>query len=403
MRAFTILFLVAVLALGCKKNNVDPDDTKDPNDTTGTSGQYTELKGSWEWIDKEWLHLPSDYGSVKNAFLIDGQPYAIYNVDLGAQVIQKLDYYDGTTWNNITSGGGTGDVNDFAWHQGKLYQVSSSYYGSVVMQIGNQTLVGIDTISTNSYNTYYLGSTGTSLYRLMCEPAPADSLQVERWDGANFVLVGNIAVDGITFGLPDITVEDGDGVIYITVKNVADKTIDIYSYTEGGTISKITSIDYNGKPRPRVLVHNQELYILEGSNSTNTINRYKTLKRLDETGAATTIVQINVSDLYILEAFSTPQGIIYTQGINFANIASTLTEIMLWNGSSNKRFNIYADSSSADAAGVIDLVGAGNIYNGGFYFFYNNQLHTIGNAHAGAAGNTGASATKVYFARYNEE
>lgn len=403
MRNWKILCALCLIlgATSCKKDNGTNPDDKDGNGKPDT--HYTQVKGNWEWIDKTWLHLDSDNGSVQNAFIVDGQPYAIYNVDLGAQVIQKLDYYDGASWNNIVTRGGTGGTDDFAWHQGKLYQVSSSYYGSVVMQIGNNTLLGIDTISTNSYNLYYLGSTGTSLLRVMAMPSPTAELYIDRWDGNDFVAFDTVAIDSITFGLPEISVEDGNGEIYITTRDVSQNSVKLYAYTDGGTLSPITTLNYDYGPKPKLLAHNNDLYLMEGPSDTYFTNRYKTIKRYEDNGTFTTVIDYSQSDTFIIETRTTSKGLLYTLGIDFNNAFNTLSDIMLWDGSTTKRYITVADSASAAAAMPSNLVGGGNIYLGAEYFFYNNQLHAVGSAHSGVYGFSGTPAAKVYFARYNEE
>jgi hypothetical protein len=44
MRGLTILLLLVVLAAGCKKDNIDPNDTNNPNDTRALIQAIPRLK-----------------------------------------------------------------------------------------------------------------------------------------------------------------------------------------------------------------------------------------------------------------------------------------------------------------------------------------------------------------------
>lgn len=399
---------MTILAVGCKKDDIDPDDNKNPGDTTTiTNPNYTQVKGDWEWIDQGYLHIPSKYGVVYKAWPLHGGIYCYWKEDIGAQYIARVSYYDGATWTNVYQDVNADAEMDFAVHNGDLYHFASDVNGAYTLRYNNGVATYIDTANWARYDhSAYIASTGTDLIRIVTAYAQVQGyLTFETWNGTDWIVTDSaITIAGLPTGYAWTT--DGTGKVYIMINESATDKFKIYSYAGAGTLKLAVNVSFGLVGyQPKIFEHNGVLHILLASTSGLPGRYYRTL--ITATTTINTVIDVPTIDSFLVEAYSTPQGIIYTRGTLTSNPLTTLNDIFLLpdGATKPKRFNINLDAASYAAVTAqgkgVGLVGERGIYDGAVYFYYNGQLHCIGNGHAGSQ--LGGAATQVYMARYNEQ
>lgn len=412
MRGISVLLLmvVMILAVGCKKDNIDPNDPNDPNDTTGTNTTYTQVKGDWNWIGQSYLHIPSNFGIMYQAWPLHGGIYCYWREDIGAQFIARVSYYDGSSWTNVYQ-----DVNadaqiDFAVHNGDLYQFASDVNGSFTLKYNNGVATYIDTANWANF-TYsaFLASTGTDLVRMRTDyGAVQDKLTFERWSGTDWIITDSaITINGLPNGYA--TTYSGTGKMYFMINESATDRWEIYSYAGTGTLAAVATVNYGiggGGYGPKLFDYNGNLHIVSSANGA-TDYKLRTIAEVTSSGAINTVLSVTHPDSFLIETYPTAQGILYTRGVLYANTLTTLTDVFLITDgvAKPKRYNVKLDAASANAitnqAQGVGLVGEGGIYDGAAYFYFNGSLYCVGNGHAGSQ--LGGAATKVYLAKYNEQ
>lgn len=396
-----------ILSAGCKKDNIDPDDQNDPNDTSGININYTQVNGAWEWVGKDYLHIPSKHGNVRQAWSLNGGIYCYWIENIGLQFIARVSYYDGTAWTNLYQDVNADAQTEFTVHDGALYQISSSANTVFTIQYSNGAATYIDTSYWASPNTYaaYLGSTGTDLIKVVGPYfGTVNNLSFERWDGNEWATTDS-AVRVTPMAQSHLNVINGTGNIYILTGQISGQQYELYSYSNTGSLASFAQLTYGSfGARPILFEHQGQLHIMESETNGNS-SEFRTISVISQGGAATQVVDLDSSSKFLMEAFSTPQGIVYTLGYSSNGQTTALKDIMLLNNGITKRFNVYVDEASQAEINreLVGIVGERGIYNGAQFFYHNGKLHCIGDGHAGVFGNTGGAATKVYLARYNEE
>ncbi len=409
MRALPVLLvtMLLILAVGCKKDNIDPNNPNNPNDTTGTNISYTQVNGAWEWVGKDYLHIPSKHGKVQNAWSLHGGIYCYWVENLGPQRVARVSYFDGSSWTNLYQDVNANAQTEFTVHDGALYQISSSATTVFTIQYNNGTATYIDTSYWATPNTFaaYLGSTGSDLIKVVGPYFGAlSNLSFEQWNGTEWVTADS-AVAVTPMAQRNINVINGTGKIYILTGQISSQKYELYSYNSTDGLASYAQRTYGSLgARPWLFEHQGQLYIMESEvNGTN--SKFRTISTISQGGATTPVVDLDSSSKFLIEAFSTPQGIVYTLGFAPNRETTNLRDIMLLNNGTTKRFNVFVDEASQAeiTRELVGIVGERGIYNGARFFYHNGKLHCIGDGHAGVFGNTGEPATKVYLARYNEE
>lgn len=399
--------VVIIISVGCKKDNLDSDDQNNPNDTSGINISYTQVNGAWEWVGKDYLHIPSKHGKVGNAWSIDGGIYCYWVENLGPQRVARVSYFDGSSWTNLYQDVNADAQTEFTVHDGALYQISSSANTVFTMQYTNGALNYIDTSYWASPNTYaaYLGSTGTDLIKVVGPFfGTVSNLSFERWNGNEWEGIDS-AVAVTPTAQSYLTVINGTGKIYVLTGTSNGHEYELYSYSSSGSLASYAQLNYGSlSARPWLFEHQGELHIME-TEPNGTSSKFRTISKISPGGATTTLVDQDSSSKFLVEAFSTPQGIVYTLGVAPNRETINLRDIMLLSNGTTKRFNVFVDEASQAeiARELVGIVGERGFYIGARFFYHNGKLHCIGDGHVGVFGNTGEPAAKVYLARYNEQ
>ncbi len=409
MRAIPVLLVIVmmILAVSCKKDNIDPNDPNDPNDTTGTNTSYTQVKGDWNWIGQDFIHIPSNYGIMYQTWQLDGGIYCYWREDIGAQFISRVSFYDGSTWTNLFQDVNADAQMDFAVYNDDLYHFASDVNGSYTLKYTNGVATYIDTANWATYSySAYLASTGNDLIRMVTDYGRVQgSLTFERWSGTDWVVTDSaITIAGLPFGYPKVI--DGTGKVYIMINESSTDRWEIYSYAGTGTLAAVATVTYGiagGNFAPKIFDYNGNLHIVSSANGA-TDYQLRTIVEVSSGGAINTVLTVTEPNRFLIEVFPTAQGILYTQGTLYANTLTTLTDIFLMNTGKPKRYNVTIDEASRFAItnqGLgMGMLREGGIYNGGSYFFYTGGLYCLNNAHLGSQ--LGRAATKVVLAKYNE-
>jgi hypothetical protein len=293
-------------------------------------------------------------------------------------------------------------------HNNELYQFATDVDGSYTLKFNNGVATYIDTANwPNFTNSAFLASTGNDLIRMVTDYGTVQgNLTFERWNGTDWVVTDSaITINGLPSGYA--TTHNGTGRIYIMINESATDRWEIYSYAGTGTLVSVATVNYGiagGGYAPKLFEYNGNLHIVSSANGA-TDYKLRSISELTSSGTINTVLTVIDPDTFLVEVFPTAQGILYTKGIYYGSVLTTLTDLYLMSSGKPKRYNVTVNEASRAAIASqglgMGMLREGGIYNGGVYFFYNGSLYCLNNAHLGSQ--LGVAATKVVLAKYNEQ
>lgn len=396
MRYCFILALLAITLASCNKDNTT---TPDGNGGGGNNNNNstTELSGTWEWIGQEYLHIPSDHGTVRQAFVVNGELYCYWVEDIGAQFLGQLSHYNGSSWTNVYTDINSGSQFNFTTFNNQLYFSANGAQSSAIGYMSGNTVTFIDTLSDYGFYDGWVqvASNGNDLYQFRLTYDLTDSIELRTWNGTDWNTPQVFSIDEAD--RPNLQLLTAGNDIYAITNPIASSDYQVYQLSATGNWSRYATFAYGPlQNKPIFFTHNSELYVAEAPDTSD----YRRQLSKVQSGGASPVINLTGNN-YFLEAYSTPEGLIYTTASQYTYGINILSGIYRLQNGTTYSYGLLPDTTSAAAAMPVTLLG-NNIYDGSVFFYYQNQLYALNNAHAGVFGGIGTAATKLALLRYND-